>query len=67
MGAADTCTACVPDMVAFIQREMEGLSLAGNSIIDNELFETLKEKALLSERKRTNYNFTTWMKFTNAF
>lgn len=26
-------------------------------IIDNELFETLKEKALLSERKRTNYNF----------
>lgn len=31
MGAADTCTACVPDMVAFIEREMEGLSLAGNS------------------------------------
>jgi bacterioferritin-associated ferredoxin len=31
MGAADTCTACVSDMLSFIQNEMEGLTLAGNS------------------------------------
>lgn len=31
MGAADTCTACVPDMMAYIQREIEELTLAGNS------------------------------------
>lgn len=30
MGAADTCTACVPDMLAFIERELEG-QLAGNT------------------------------------
>lgn len=30
MGAADTCTACVPDMLAFIEQEMEG-QLAGNT------------------------------------
>ncbi|MGE8720344.1 (2Fe-2S)-binding protein [Leptospira terpstrae] len=28
MGAADTCTACVPDMLAFIEQELEG-QLAG--------------------------------------
>lgn len=30
MGAADTCTACVPDMLAFIEQELEG-QLAGNT------------------------------------
>lgn len=31
MGAADTCTACVADMLHFVQNELEGLTLAGNS------------------------------------
>jgi len=31
MGAADTCTACVGDMLQFIQNELEGLELAGHS------------------------------------
>ncbi|MDZ4725168.1 MAG: (2Fe-2S)-binding protein [Leptospira sp.] len=31
LGAADTCTACVSDMLQYIQHEYEGLTLAGNS------------------------------------
>jgi bacterioferritin-associated ferredoxin len=31
MGAAETCTACVADMLSFIQNELEGLSLAGHT------------------------------------
>lgn len=30
LGAADTCTACIPDLMDFVQREMEGM-LAGNT------------------------------------
>ncbi|TGN20496.1 (2Fe-2S)-binding protein [Leptospira idonii] len=31
MGAADTCTACVCDMLQFIQNKLEDLSLAGSN------------------------------------
>lgn len=31
MGAAKTCTACISDMLSYIQNELEDLTLAGHS------------------------------------